>query len=270
MDEDVEKGNSGNTEGPETSKIEDIIVNPGPKRSRERKSSGFSSSPSSSSGSCSLVLKPSVTKSDVTNLSDSQTCVVKESTDEAYTNIASILATKPFVEYFKEKVNTYTQCFKNPQDTEKANSDPEISVEGMKSAISGLHPTQNPFHSCKNVVTGCLSVLKVKSGNKELLIAELEKIDDKKGGFISRNAFRVYVHKNEESNKTLHWHYCCDGNPENKAASGTLMDYFFAIAEAKKVRLFPTLGLFPLLALTHILVCFKATQALKNQLKFSV
>ena len=43
MDQDVEKGNSGNTEGPETSKIEDIIVNPGPKRSRERKSSGSSS-----------------------------------------------------------------------------------------------------------------------------------------------------------------------------------------------------------------------------------
>ena len=226
------------------------------------------SSSSSGSSSSSLVLKPSVTKSDVTNLSKSQTCVIKESTDEAYTNIASILATKPFVEYFKEKVNTYTQCFKNPQDTEKANSDPEISVKGMKSAIQGLHPTQNPFHSCKNVISGCLSVLKVKSGNKELLIEELEKIDDKKTGYISKNAFRVYVHKNEESNKTLHWHYCCDGNPENKAASGTLMDYFFAIAEAKKVRLFPTHVLFLLLALAHILIYCKAPQA-KDQLRFS-
>ena len=161
MDEDIEKGSSDKTEGPETSKIEDI---PGPKRSRERES--FVSSSGSGSSSSSPVLEPSVTKSDETNLSKSQTCVIKESTDEAYKNIASILVTKPFVEYFKEKVNTYTQCFKNLQETEKANSDPEISVKGMKSAIKGLHPTQNPFHSCKNVISGCLSVLKVNQATK--------------------------------------------------------------------------------------------------------
>ena len=248
---DVEKGNSGNTEGPETSQVEDVIDNTGSKR----KSSGSSS--------------------DVTNLSKSKT-FVKESTDEAYTNIASILKTKPFVEYFKDKVNAYkrqaTHCFKNQQETEEANSDPEdeISVAGMESAIKCLHPTQNPFHSSKNVITGCLSVLKVKSGNKEKLIAELKKIDNKKTGYISKNSFREYVDKNKDLNRSLPWYYCCDGNPENKAASGTMIDYFFAIAEAKKVRLFPSLVLFLLLALAHILIHFLASQAEKDQLQFDV
>ena len=139
----------------------------------------------------------------------------------------------------------------------------------MKFAIKCLHKTQNPVHSFMNT-------LQVKAGNKEELLRQLEAIETVKRvvregieeEFITRDAFRVYTADHEHEKTDLEWWYCCDGDPEDRDAKGTLIDYFNGIARAQKVTANPISILFPLFGIVLMLIHYKASQEFKENLQF--
>jgi len=145
----------------------------------------------------------------------------------------------------------------------------EISVETMKFAIKCLHKTQNPVHSFMNT-------LQVKAGNKEELLRQLEAIETVKRvvregieeEFITRDAFRVYTADHEHEKTDLEWWYCCDGDPEDRDAKGTLIDYFHGIARAQKLTANPISILFPIFGIVLMLIHYKASQEFKEKLEF--
>ena len=217
--------------------------------------------------------EPLVTDPSVTILTENRTFYVgPERTDKKYRKIVDIFKKQSLAEAFKEQLNTFkrqaTWCFKKKQrgtdEADSANLNAgEISVETMKFAIRCLHATQNPFHAFMNV-------LRVKEGNKEKLIAELEKIETKRDGFISRDTFREYIAVKKEEKTHLNWWHCCDGDPEDKPPTGTLIDYFSAIARAQKVKTNPLVALFPLFALLLLLIHTQSSDTFKKQLSFDV
>ena len=146
-----------------------------------------------------------------------------------------------------EKFQKIVEIFKKHGTDETDSGADEISVETMKFVIHCLDTTKNPFHSFMNVVT-------VKLGNYKYLIEELEGIEQRRPGYISLDEFTEYTAmKVKEANK-LRWWYCCDGDPGKGDHKGKLIDYFFGIANAQKVRLKPSATLFPLFALLLLLL----------------
>ena len=186
--------------------------------------------------------------------------------DEVFTKIATIFKKQSFGEAFKEGVNAFrkeaTRCFRKGNNKGSLSSrEDQISIETMSFAIKSLHATENP-----------LNLLKVKEGNKKELLAELERIaTNDKHGHISRDTFRAYVEKNERQKTRLRWWtgFCCD-DPEEKP-KGKLVDYFFAIARARKVAPTPlAMFFFSLFAVLHILIHTEASDAWKDRLNFDV
>ena len=204
--------------------------------------------------------------SSVTILTENKILFVEEKTDKKYNKIVDIFKKQSIAEAFKEQVREATQWLKKKKNgTDEADSSlrGEISVETMKFAIGCLHATQNPFHSF-------LNVLRVKEGNKEKLIAELETIETKTPGFISRDTFREYTAEKKEEKTHLNWWHCCDGDPEEREPTGTLIDYFFAIARAQKVKTNPLVALFPLFGLLLLLIHSQASNTFKERFNFNV
>ena len=217
---------------------------------------------------------------------------VDKDMDKEYDKIVDIFKKQSLVEAVKDEVKMSTQRFKT-QGKDEVDSGPrdKISVETMKFAIKCLHASQNPFHSFMNL-------LKVKQGNKEKLIAELEKIAAEEG-CISRDSFLEYTAKNKKEKTRLPWWQCCDGDPEEKSpegtltdyffagiflnkyilyffvlceksAEGTLTDYFFAVAQAQKVTPNPLAFLFPLFGIFLIYIHIQTSDTFKHQLDFRV
>ena len=200
---------------------------------------------------------------------DRNVCLVPvpEGTDKKYKKIVAILKKQTLSEAFKEYFKT--------QETDEVDAclpiTGEISVETMKFAIKCLHKTQNPVHSFMNT-------LQVKAGNKEELLKELEAIDsvkrvvreDIEEEFITRDAFRLYTADHKHEKTDLEWWYCCDGDPEDRDAKGTLIDYFHGIARAQKLTANPISILFPLFGIVLMLIHYKASQEFKEKLEFDV
>ena len=118
-----------------------------------------------------------------------------------------------------------------------------------------------------------MNVLKWKQGNKENLIAELAKIETEEidnESYISLNTFREYTAMNKREQTKLRWWQCCDGDPEERLPKGTLIDYFFAVAQAQKVKTNPLAFLFPLFGVLLIYLQTKSSKALTDLLNFNV
>ena len=146
----------------------------------------------------------------------------------------------------KEKFDKIVEILKKHGTEESdSGSSAEISVETMKLLIKCLDTTTNPFHSFMNVIT-------VKLGNYTNLIKELEGIEQKRPGFISLDEFSEFTATKEKEKAKLRWWYCCDGKGND--LKGKLIDYFFGIANAEKVRLKPSAILFPLFSFLLLLL----------------
>ena len=163
----------------------------------------------------------------------------------------------------KEKFDKIVEILKkHGTDEPDSGSSAEISVETMKFLIKCLDTTINPFHSFMNVIT-------VKLGNYTDLIKELEGIEQKRPGFISLDEFSEYTATKEKEKLNLRWWYCCDGKGNNE--KGKLIDYFFGIADAEKVRLKPSAILFPLFALLLLIIhMLEPHFNLKSMLQFDM
>ena len=204
--------------------------------------------------------------------------VDKTEADRKYRKIVSVLKKQSLSQAINEEVANVkkkTLEFFGQQKPDEVDSclpiTGEISVETMKFAIKCLHKTQNPVHSFMNT-------LRVKAGNKEELLKELEAIDSVKRvvregveeNFITRDAFRVYTADHEHEKTDLEWWYCCDGDPEDRDAKGTLIDYFYGIARAQKVTANPISILFPIFGIALILIHLKTSEDFKKNLAFDV
>ena len=150
----------------------------------------------------------------------------KRETEEKY---------KKIVEIFKVQESSADEPDSGPQ---------EISMERLKFVIKCLHKTKNPFHSFMNVLT-------VKMGNYKSLMEELDSIPRKRPDFLSLDEFSEYTAMKEKDETKMEWWHCCDGF---EAPKGTLIDYFFGIANAQKVKMKPSAILFPLFALLLVAI----------------
>ena len=167
----------------------------------------------------------------------------KRETEEKY---------KKIVEIFKVQGSSEDEPDSGPQ---------EISMERLKFVIKCLHKTKNPFHSFMNVLT-------VKMGNYKSLMEELDRIPRRRPDFLSLDEFSEYTAMKEKEETKMEWWLCCDGDEPPK---GTLIDYFFGIANAQKVKMKPSAILFPLFAL--LLVAFHIAEPyldLKSLLQFDM
>ena len=204
--------------------------------------------------------------------------VDKSEADKKYRKIVGVLKKQSLSKAINEEVvnvKKKTLEFFGQQKPDEVDSCPpisgEISVETMKFAIKCLHKTQNPVHSFMNT-------LQVKAGNKEELLRQLEAIETVKRvvregieeEFITRDAFRLYTADHEHEKTDLEWWYCCDGDPEDRDAKGTLIDYFHGIARAQKLTANPISILFPIFGIVLMLIHYKASQEFKEKLEFDV
>ena len=166
----------------------------------------------------------------------------------------------------KERFDKIVEIFKKRgTDEPESGSSAEISVETMKFVIKCLDTTKNPFHSFMNVIT-------VKRGNYNYLIKELEELGKKRPGFISLDEFSEYTATKEKEENKLRWWYCCDGDPgKGNDHKGKLIDYFFGIATAQKVKVKPSAIFFPLFTLLLLLIHMVEPHfELKSMLQFDM
>ena len=80
---------------------------------------------------------------------------------------------------------------------------------------------------------------------------ELDSIPRKRPDFLSLDEFSEYTAMKEKEETKMEWWLCCDGDEPPK---GTLIDYFFGIANAQKVKMKPSAILFPLFALLLVAI----------------